>query len=166
MSIPDETVVLTWPERNQRWLSKRIAFWRERVDRRETEAGSPHPASPPAEEDSEFQPAVMRLRALFGLSPFETELLVLSAGMEIDGGFRASVSHAQGVSPREAVRLSFSLALSILPQAHWDAISPLGPLRHWSLLEVDTTPGVAQSGLHIDERVLHYLTGVAAFDER
>ena len=49
----------------------------------------------------EFQPATMRVRDLFGLSAFETELLVLTAGIEIDAAFRAAVAHAQGVSPRE-----------------------------------------------------------------
>jgi hypothetical protein len=163
MTMPDATAVQTWPERNQRWLAERIAFWREHLSQQQTGRAA---AQMPPVTDPEFQPAAMRVRDLFGLSAFEAELLVLTAGIEIDAAFRAAVAHAQGVSPRETMRVSFSLALSMVPQSHWDAISPLGPLRHWGLVDLDTASGVAESGLRIDERVLHYLTGVAAFDER
>jgi ATPase family associated with various cellular activities (AAA) len=160
----NETIV-SWSERNHRWLAERIAFWREQLSRHLAD-GTTSPAAVPPPTDREFQSATERVRGLFGLSAFETELLVLTAGVEIDAAFRAAVAQAQGVSPRDAVRVSFSLALSLGPQPHWDAISPLGPLRHWSLVDLDTTPGVSQAGLRIDERVLHYLTGVSAFDER
>ena len=164
MTTADETIVSTWSERNQRWLAERIAFWREQLSRRSAEGVSAQ--FPPETAAHDFQPATMHVRELFGLSAFETELLVLSAGIEIDAAFRAAVAEVQGVSPRDGVRLSFSLALSLLPQPHWDAISPSGPLRHWLLIDLDTTPGIAQSGVRIDERILHHLTGVAAFDDR
>ena len=163
MTPADETVVSTWTERNRRWLADRIAFWRDELSRRAAEGAS---TQFPAQDSDDFEPATMRLRGLFGLSAFETELLVVLAGIEIDGAFRAAIADAQGVSSRDAVRLSFSLALSLLPHPHWDALSPVGPLRHWLLLDVDTTPGVAQAALRIDERILHCLTGVAAFDDR
>ena len=163
---PNETLAREWSERNQRWLSRRIAFWSERItaDAGEGATAAPQPSSDEPEKD--FQPAALRLKALFGLSPFETELLVLTAGVEIDSACRAAVAKAQGTPAHDPVRLSFSLALSVLPQAHWDAVSPLGPLRHWSLVDFDTAPGLVQSVLRIDERILHYLTNVAAFDER
>src|SRR5688572_30660160 len=160
MTMPDVSPMQAWPERNQRWLATRIACWRERLDRQEdTPNGLPAEL---ADTAADFQPAISRLQKLFGLSPFEAEILVLTSGIEIDAGFRASVARAQGTSPREPLRLSFSLALSLLPHSHWDAISPLGPLRHWELIDLDTASGVAHSQLRIDERVLHYLTGVAA----
>jgi ATPase family protein associated with various cellular activities (AAA)/winged helix domain-containing protein len=155
--------IVTWAERNQRWLAQRIAMWRERIDRHDDAAPSDVVA---IDASADVQPAVLRLRELFGLSPFEAELLVLTAGVEIDAAFRESVARVQGTSPRDPVRVSFSLALSLLPQSHWDALSPIGPLRQWSLVEVDTSLGVGQSALRIDERVLHYITGVAAFDGR
>ena len=162
MTAPDSAVVQSWPERNQRWLAERIAFWREQLSGLKTDGE----VRTPPEADDTFESATMRVRRVFGLSPFETELLVLTAGIEIDAAFRAAVAQAQGVSPRDAIRVSFSLALSLCPQPHWDAISPLGPLRHWSLVDVDTAHGVGESGLRIDERVLHYMTGVAGCDER
>lgn len=161
MAAPD-AVVPSWTERNQRWLAERIAFWREQL----SQLPSGHTPQAPVETDPDFESAAARVRRLFGLSAFETELLIVTAGVEIDAGFRAAVATAQGVAPREAMRVTFSLALSLCPQPHWDAISPLGPLRHWSLLDVDTTHGVVDSRLRIDERVLHYMTGVAGCDDR
>jgi AAA+ superfamily predicted ATPase len=161
-TMTDAAVVQSWPERNQRWLAGRIAFWREQLAQQQ----SGRALQSPPDTDPEFQSATIRVRGLFGLSAFETELLVLTAGVEIDAAFRAVVARAQGGSPRDAVRVSFALALSLVAQSHWDALSPLGPLRHWGLIELDTASGVAEAGLRIDERILHYLTGVAAFDER
>jgi hypothetical protein len=107
--------------------------------------------------------------ALFGLTTFERELLVVCAGLEVDTGLRQAVAQAQGMAPgmapRQSVRLSFSLALALLPEPHWDAVSPLGALRRWSLVTFDLTHGAAQAQLQIDERVLHALCGVAAFDD-
>src|SRR5262245_31516492 len=165
-SAPNETLAREWSERNQRWLSQNIAFWSERITAHAADGATASSAAPVDDPEQDFQPAALRLKALFGLSPFETELLVLTAGVEIDSACRAAVARAQGTSPHDPVRLSFSLALSVLPQAHWDAVSPLGPLRHWSLVDFDTAPGLVQSVLRIDERILHYLTNVAAFDER
>lgn len=167
-SLLQEAASLAWPERNQRWLSQRLAFWRERIERRveNTNAAMLSESIAQADAAADFEPAALQLGALFGLSMFERELLVLAAGTEIDAALRDTVAQAQGAAPGQPVRLSFALALALLPQQHWDALSPLGPLRHWLLLEVDTRPGFTQSLLRIDERVLHYLTGVAAFDER
>jgi hypothetical protein len=152
-----------WSSRNQRWLSRRSAFWRECLDRSAADVAGPF--VPPHQEDEGFEPAAFRLRTLFGLSTFEAELVVLAAGIELDPALRRAVAEAQGMSTRDAVRLSFSLALGLLPEPHWDAVSPLGPLRHWSLVEFDASPGFAHALVRVEERVLHYLTGVAALDE-
>ena len=152
---------LAWPERNQCWLSTRFAWWRERIEHGAAETAT---ALPPDEGD--FEPAAVRLAALFGLSMFETELVLLAAGVEINTPLREAVARTQGTTATSVVRLRFSLALSLSSQAHWDALSPLGPLRHWSLLHFDSNDGITQTLLRIDERVLHYLTGTAAFDER
>jgi ATPase family associated with various cellular activities (AAA)/Winged helix domain, variant len=160
-----EAAASTWSARNQRWLSERLAGWRAHIESR---AGGVAAGQAPifADHARDFEPAALRLRALFGLSPFETELVILAAGVEIDSGLREAVARAQGMAPGQAVRLSFSLALATLPESHWDAVSPVGPLRHWSILEFDTSAGFSEGSVRIDERVLHYLTGVAAFDER
>ena len=61
---------------------------------------------------------------------------------------------------------TFNFALQMLTEPHWDALSPLRPLRHWrrSLCGGREAPPRRRSS--IDERVLHYLAGVAAMDAR
>lgn len=158
-------VVEEWAERNQRWLSARLAHWRERI---ESLAGDAvvEAGAPPADDNDGFEPAAMRLAAMFGLSAFETELLVLAAGVEIDATLRDAVARAQGVPVGRPMRLSLALALQLVPQPHWDAVSPIAPLRAWSLIDFDASAGFTQATLRIDERILHAMTGVAAFDER
>jgi hypothetical protein len=55
-----------------------------------------------------------------------------------------------------------------LPEAHWSALSPAAPLRRWRLIEVLNQPGtpLTTSPLRIDERVLHFLTGIQHLDDR
>jgi hypothetical protein len=147
---------------NQRWLAQRFAFWRDRILREDDSAV----AAPPDDETVARESAALQLRTLFGLTTFETELIVLAAGLELDANLRAAVAKVQGVSPREPMSLSYALALTLLPQPHWDAMSPIGALRHWALVDFDLTAGIGEARLRIDERVLHFVTGVPAFDER
>jgi hypothetical protein len=157
--------VSEWTDRNQRWLSARLAHWRQHLEA--LAAGTAGDAgAPPNDEDDGFEAAAMRLAASFGLSVFETELLVLTAGVEIDATLRDAVARAQGTPPGRPVRVSLALALQVLPQPHWDAVSPLAPLRAWSLVDFDASSGFTQVTLRIDERILHAITGVAAIDER
>jgi hypothetical protein len=104
------------------------------------------------------------LCAAFGLSPFERDVLLLCAGRELDGKFAALCAAAQGDPRREHPTLS--LALAALPGPHWSALTPEAPLRHWRLIEAGPGDTLATAPLRIDERVLHYLTGVNCLDER
>src|SRR5512143_2512870 len=158
--------VTGWAERNQRWLSIRLASWRERIQALAADAATDAPCQPTDGVDDGFEPAAMRIASAFGLSVFETELLVLAAGVEIDAALREAVARAQGVPAGRPVHVSVALALQLLPQPHWDAVSPLAPLRAWSLIDFDASNGFTQATLRIDERILHALIGVAAFDER
>jgi len=153
-----------WAGQNQRWLATRLAHWRGRIQAATAGDDAAQPA--PAAGANGFQPAVLGLADAFGLSAFETELLVLAAGVEIDAALGEAVARAQGQPAGGPVRLGFALALKVLPLPHWDALSPLAPLRAWSLVEFDTAAGFAHATLRIDERILHAITGVAAFDER
>ena len=161
----DTANALAWPERNQRWLTERLEFWRDRIEQQVADAGE-RVTLPPALPNDDPDSAALTLGTLFGLSVFERELLVLAAGVEIDSGLRDAVARAQGTTLERLPRLQFSLALAILPQPHWDALSAAGPLRYWSLLEFDTSAGFDRTLLRVDERILHYLTGVVTFDER
>src|SRR5262249_35781092 len=53
---------------------------------------------------------------------------------------------------------------AVLTQPHWDALSPDAPLRHWRMVEPEPGGPLTQAGLRIDERILHFLTGVWATD--
>ncbi|HSD82552.1 MAG TPA: ATP-binding protein [Anaerolineae bacterium] len=109
-------------------------------------------------------PALETLCTTFGLSPFERDILLLCAGMELDATFAALCANAQG-DPQHSYP-TFSLALATLPEAHWSALPPNAPLRHWRLIEVAVSSTLTQSPLRIDERILHYLTGLQHLDER
>ncbi len=146
----------TWAEGNQSLLREAVARVRAALERRES---IPEPAvvAPSA-------CALDTLVAAFGLSPFERDILVLCAGVELDASFAACCAAGQGDPGRPYP--TFGLALATLPGAHWSALSPASPLRHWRLVEVAAGDLVTQGRLHIDERVLHYLTGVSHLDVR
>jgi SpoVK/Ycf46/Vps4 family AAA+-type ATPase len=109
-------------------------------------------------------PALQTLSALFSLSPFERDLLLLCAGVEMDSRLADRVAAAHGSARRSSP--TFSLALAVLPDAHWSALAPTAPLRRWRLIEMGRGSGFSSSPLHIDERILHYLTGVSYIDPR
>ena len=109
-------------------------------------------------------PALAALQVAFGLSSFECDLLLLCAGIELDSTVASLCGAAQG-EPSRAYP-TFSLALAVLPDAHWSALSPDAPLRHWRLIDVGVGPALTVSPLRIDERVLHQLVGVPHLDER
>jgi hypothetical protein len=107
---------------------------------------------------------VESLRARFSLSDFEVSVLLLCAGVELDSRLAALCAAAQGEGGRQAV--SFSMALGLLPGPHWSALLPAAPLRFWRLVEVSGGGSLTQSTLRIDERILHYLTGISYLDDR
>lgn len=118
----------------------------------------------PASDDGVNRSALSTLCAAFRLSPFERDLLILCAGVELDASFAALCAEAQGDPQR--VLPTFSLALAVLPGAHWSALTPDAPLRYWRLIEPAPSGLLTRAPLRIDERVLHYLTGIACLDER
>ncbi len=108
--------------------------------------------------------ALENLCSAFGLSSFERDLLLLCAGLELDGEFVRLCALSSGNPQR--IHATFSLAMAALPDAHWSALMPDSPLRYWRLLEVGTGDVMAYSPLRIDERILHYLTGMSYLDNR
>jgi len=91
----------------------------------------------------------------FGLTAFERSVLLLAAGPELAGGVAADLG---------ADRLTFAAALAALPDGHWSAITPPGPLRYWGLLELLDPRSPARGPLVVDERVLHHLAGCGHLD--
>ena len=105
------------------------------------------------------------LSTAFGLSEFEKNILLLCAGIELEGDFPGLCAKIHGDEKRTYP--TFSLALSCLPAPHWSAITPDAPLREWQFVDVDTVSGtVAHSPLRIEESVLHYLLGIPQIDMR
>jgi hypothetical protein len=155
-----------WTEANQRHLSAALAVVRGALERHaagECRGAAAEQGQALTEVEADL-PALAALCATFGLSPFERALLLLCAGVELDSRFPALCAAAQG-DPARAYP-TFSLALAVLPEAHWSALTPAAPLRHWRLIEVGTGSALTLSPLRIDERVLHHLAGVSHLDER
>ncbi|HZF09070.1 MAG TPA: ATP-binding protein [Thermoanaerobaculia bacterium] len=167
----------TWQEANQRYLGAALAVvrgaleWhaaRARGEAAEKEPATADPALARALAEAAAAlpapPAFAVLRERFGLSPFESDVLLLCAGVELDSAFATRCAAAQGEAGRR--QPTFSLALAALPDAHWSALTPAAPLRHWRLIEVGGGESLTTSPLRIDERVLHFLTGVDTVDDR
>ncbi|MCD6056943.1 MAG: ATPase central domain protein, partial [Thermomicrobiales bacterium] len=156
------TAALQWAETNQRDLVTALAALRQRLERH---AGASADAAAPAGDGLPATPALDALTQAFGLSPFERAVLLLCAGIELDAGVAAACA-AHGDQSRALA--TFNLAMAALPDPHWSALSPDGPLRRWRMVEVVAQPGtpLTASPLRIDERVLHYLVGVHHLDER
>ncbi|MDD3329135.1 MAG: AAA family ATPase [Zoogloea sp.] len=106
--------------------------------------------------------AIDVLAERFALSPFERGVLLLAAGVEMDGEL-APLCCAAGPGQPWA---SFALALAVLPDAHWSALTPHAPLRRWRLLDTVGDGALLTARLQIDERVLHYLAGIDELDAR
>jgi hypothetical protein len=109
------------------------------------------PSAPPLDEPDH---RLTRLVQVFGLSPFERDTLLWCAGVELDSRFKGD----------ELGGPTFGRALARLAGPHWDALSPEGPLRYWRLVELGPGRGLADRPLHIDERTLHFMTGLDCLD--
>src|SRR5262245_52365806 len=108
--------------------------------------------------------ALDTLSTLFGLTSFERRIVLLCAGMELDGEFANSCAAAPGSGGNPWP--SFGLALAAFPDAHWDALANNAPLRRWRIIEICGDGPLAHSRLRLDERILFFLTGVWQLDAR
>lgn len=163
-----ETTTMTWHEANQAYLSREIAALRRLLQER---AGAALESADEAGANDFVHadlpaPALEQLCAAFALSRFERALLLLCAGVELDANFARVVALAQ--ADGKSALPNFGLALAMLPEPHWSALSPAAPLRRWRLIELinNNSDTLTTARLKIDERVLHYLAGVSQLDER
>ena len=172
--MTDNTIIDDWFESNQRYIKAALSVvscnLKQHVDNlqnneyagqktddiyndlKETASAMPAP------------PALETLCIMFGLTPFERDILLLCAGIELDSNFAVLCASAHG-DPNKTYP-TFSLAMSALPDPHWNALSPQAPLRRWRLIEVGTGNALTISPLRIDERVMNYIVGVQHLDER
>ncbi|MFO1086051.1 MAG: ATP-binding protein [Reyranellaceae bacterium] len=157
------TPLQTWPELNRQWLIGAIGRLRQRLEARLADRSAPLVITDciDAEPALGFTPALIHLGRAFELSVFERELLLLVCGLELDQGLRAAVT---ALNRSVSLRASYGLALAVLAEAHWQALSPVSALRRWHMVEPEPGPLLTQAALRADERILHFITGVPAFD--
>ena len=168
------TSTMSWPEANQRYLTAALSVVREALERHTAKSKDSLQARESynsAEQNLReaavampSPPALEKLSEAFALSPFERSLLLLCAGVEFDSSFAALCAAAQGDQSRTFP--TFSLAISALPDPHWSALTPAATLRRWRLIEVGVGSSLMLAPLKIDERILHYLTGIQHLDDR
>jgi hypothetical protein len=135
-----------WSGANQAYLASALAEVRAAV------AGGP--AAEPPEWTDEGEPALESLVRAARLSQFERGTLLLCAGVELDAAFAEVCGQP-----------TFGVALAALPEAHWSALAPAAPLRHWRMVELGQG-SLTSAPLKIDERILHYLVGIHFLDQR
>jgi hypothetical protein len=153
----------TWSELNRTALDAEVARVRTALEaHRERRSVAPPPADAPAQ--SADPPAIETLVTLFGLTPFERDVLALCAAAELDPDVPPLCAAVHGDERRAYP--TFGLALAVFPEPHWSALVPSAPLRHWRLVALRGGFGVTASALELDERVLHFLAGVDYTDER
>jgi len=160
MNAPDSHP--DWTDANQRLLVAEFARIKARLAGEDSKAASEtvHPARAALPALS----AIDHLVESFGLSTFESDVLLLCAGVEMDSNIASLCAGAQ-VNPQRSYA-TFSVALAALEEPHWSALSPIRPLRRWRLIETADETSLANARLRIDERVLHFLSGINYLDTR
>ena len=156
--------VTAWEAMNGAYLAAGLAWTRERLS---ADCGDPDgipwwqagaQADPPA--------ALEMLGERLGLSRFERLVLLLAAATELDPGIATRCAEANG-NPAAAYP-TLALALSVLPGASWDVVSPQRPLRYWRLIELDEprVGALTATRIRIDERIVSFLKGLNVMDDR
>jgi hypothetical protein len=117
-------------------------------------------------EPAEPPPALIILGQRLGLSRFEAQVLLLCAAMELDTRTAGLCARAQDDAGKPYP--TFALALSLLDEPAWDALSPERPLRYFRLIEINQPGGqtLAASALRADERIVNFIKGLNYLDDR
>ncbi len=153
-------------ETNQRELVARIEELRARIERAAALDGAAPGAAagtaPTTAPDRPRPDALETLVSAFSLTPFEEEVVLLAAGRELSSSFARTLATVNGGRPWP----SFSLALALLRDPHWSALSPDAPLRAYRIVELAGEGAITERELRLDESVLHWLAGAPAEDER
>ncbi len=121
----------------------------------------PPPAAAGRANDRDDMPLDV-LEQEFGLTDFESDLIVLCAAAELDSSIADLCAAGHGDPSRRWP--TFGLALAALPNADWRALSPARPLRLWMLLDVERGQPLASGHLRLAERVLLFLLGEQYLD--
>ena len=157
---------LSWIEANQNYLNRSIEVVIECLLRvtDDHSATIPIPQLPLPMEHDAGKSALDLLTTRFGLSPFERAILVLCAGVELNAKLAGLCGTFHGDNHLPAV--SFGMALAALPDPSWSALLPTAPLRQNLIIALQPSTTLTSSLIKIDERILHFLTGLDTSDER
>jgi ATPase family associated with various cellular activities (AAA) len=154
---------LDWLDANQRYIAAELARLMLRLTGGSEDAlAAAQGAVADAGSRMPAPAAIDIVARTFGLSGFERDLLLLTAGIEMNSQLAQACAairdHGGGVT--------FGLALALLDEGHWSALTPARPLRRWRLLELEGGGALTRSPLRIDERILHFLAGINLLDSR
>ncbi|OUL31938.1 ATPase [Nostoc sp. RF31YmG] len=161
-----------WQSANHQYLVAALAVVQETLEQFvQTQEGSE--VSQNTAEDSQQRlaaiaaamtkpPALEVVRNTFDLSDFERDVLLLCAGMELDAAFPRLCATIQG--REQQAYPTFSLALTVFPNAHLSAIAPSSSLLHWRLIEVEENRVFTLSPLRLSRWALLYLMGMPHLD--
>jgi hypothetical protein len=135
----------SWSSANGSFLLLAVAWLRARL------AGERELTPPEWDGPADTAPALTNLVANFELTPFERDLLLWCFSNELDG------AHPAGAP-------TFGHAIASLPNPDVRALSPLGPLRRFRLIEIAPGEPLLPARLRLAERVTRYLLGDASPD--
>jgi hypothetical protein len=119
--------------------------------------------------------ALDRLSALFGLAPFDEDLLLLAAAPRLEAAFAPLYGYAHDRLALEHATPHLARALLVPPGepnetgeasvAMIDArLSPAAPLRRYALIDVAGESFSVLAGLAVDERIAAFLVGLDWLD--
>jgi AAA+ superfamily predicted ATPase len=117
-------------------------------------------------------PALEMLVHLFGLTPFERDVLLLCLAPELDPSFERLYAYVQDDMNRGYPTPHLGLALfgGAETSAEWRNFAPEAPLRRFRLLVLQPgqLPGTVLGArpLSLDQRVAGYLRGISSLDDR
>jgi hypothetical protein len=172
MSAPLTLTVEQWRRHNDaylgialQWLRLKLAALATPSEAADDQLHDAHRRMLQAEQAT-LPPALVLLAAALGLSRFEQEVVLLCSSMELDT--RIGPLCADAHDDQHKAFPTFALAMAMLDEPEWTAVSPAGPLRSWRLVEPDprsSEPLILQP-LRADERVVHFVKGLNVLDER
>ncbi|MEB3292235.1 MAG: ATP-binding protein [Synechococcales bacterium] len=164
------TQSLNWSSLNYHYLTGEIAEIRALLQLRvgNSTGGEPSEAISQKIELADFPddapPAIARLCETFNLSTFERRLLLFCLGAELSRSIGSLCATLHG-NPQHTYP-TFGLALTVFPEADWQALLPVAGLRRWHLIEVSSGSELMHCALRLDERILHELIGLPYRDDR
>ncbi len=103
--------------------------------------------------------AIDDLAALFSLNDAECAALALLGGAALDR--RCATALVPSGGP-----LTVGDLMAQLPRLGWESLSPGSVLRSWFLIRVERAPGLQDSAVSIDPRILDWCLGLSTPDAR